>query len=129
MSYIHRCLIVPAARVELARELVVVLGGEAAMGMFTVGLSPSGHEPFTHYVSSGMIEEQFGAVLADPVLMTTLCNAAGRPIAEQACIALLSACDITDEHPFPAFERMLLSMLTTEELAARQAARDKASSQ
>lgn len=123
MTYIHRCMIVPAAVVLLARELVVVLAGAPAELMYTTGLSPTGDEPFTHYISSGMIEEEFGVVLQDAALMAQMCTDKGRSILQLECQALLTACDITEEDPFVALARMGLVMLTAEELAARAAER------
>lgn len=124
MSYVHRCMIVPAAQVQLARELVVLLAGEPAAGMFTTGLSADGDEPYTHFISTGMIEEQFAAVLADGALMAMLCVNAGRQITALDCTALLNSCDITDQGPFSALERLTLKLLTAEELVALKA--DKA---
>ena len=124
MSYVHRCMIVPAAQAPLARELVVTLAGAPAANMFTTGLSASGDIPFTHYVSTGMIEEQFAQVLADPALMAMLCVSVGRQITELECTALLTACDVSTEEPHVALARLGLSMLTAEQLASLQAARE-----
>lgn len=126
MSYVHRCMIVPDAQVALARELVVVLAGDPAANMFTTGLSADGDVPFSHYISTGMIEEPFAAVLEDPVLMATLCVAAGRPITALECTDLLAACNISEGEPHECIAMAGLAMLTPEELAARQAARDAA---
>ena len=93
--------------------------------MFTTGLSADGDLPYTHYISSGMIEEQFGAVLADGALMALLAIEAGRALTNVLeCTALLAACDITEEEPFTALQRLRLTMLSADELAALQA--DKA---
>lgn len=72
MSNVHRTIIVPAGMVNAARQL----GKEIAPGchgMWTTGLSPTGNEPATHYVSSGLVDEQFAAVLNDGL---TIHNAA-----------------------------------------------------
>ena len=124
MSYVHRCMIVPAAQAALARELVLLLAGEPAANMFTTGLSASGDIPFSHYISTGMIEEPFAAVLADPVLMASLCVAAGRQITVFECTALLAACNIREGEPHECIAMAGLAMLSSEELAARQAARE-----
>ena len=123
MSYIHRCMIVPAAQAPLARELVVLLAGAPANNMFNTGLSATGEEPFTHYVSTGMIEDQFAAVLADGALMAMLCVNAGRTITVEECTAMLAVCDVSADEPHIALERIGLKLLTTEQLAALQAAR------
>ncbi|MGJ3704660.1 hypothetical protein [Variovorax sp. AFSI2.2] len=129
MSYVHRCMIVPAAQAPLARELVVTLAGAPAANMFTTGLSATGDIPFTHYVSTGMIEEQFAAVLADPALMAMLCNSVGRAITEPECTALLTACDVSTEEPHVALARIGLKMLFVEQLQELQAQRDAAAAQ
>jgi len=126
VSYVHRCMIVPLAQAALARELVVTLAGEPAANMFTTGLSATGEEPFTHYISTGMIEDQFAAVLANGVLMASLCVGAGRQITALECTSLLAACDISEDEPFAALERLRLKLLTAEQLAALKAERQAA---
>lgn len=123
MSYVHRCMVVPAARVAVAKELVVALAGAEAEGMFAVGLAPGGSGQFTHYVSSGMISEQLAEALANPTLLSNMSNAAGHPIPEQAALALLNACDIANEEPFSAFARMSLGMKPDLPAAAAAATR------
>lgn len=123
MSYVHRCMIVPAAQAELARELVYVLAGEPAAGMFTTGLSEDGDLPYTHFISTGHIEEQFGQVLGSAPTMAALCVNAGRQITALECTALLGACDITSEDPWAALARMNLKLLTAEQLVALQASK------
>lgn len=92
--------------------------------MFVVGLSPSGSGQATHYVSSGMISEQLAEALANPTLLSSMSNAAGRPLPQQAAEALLSACDIANENPFSAFGRAQLA-LKTDDLPAGAAAQSK----
>lgn len=41
----------------------------AGRGMYTTGLSASGLAPATHYVSSGLISDQFAGLLGDPVAL------------------------------------------------------------
>ena len=50
---IFATIIVHAAQAQAARDAAAQIpGGE---GMFTAGLSPTGAEPATHYISSGWI--------------------------------------------------------------------------
>lgn len=50
---IFATIIVTAAQAQAARDAAAQIpGGE---GMFTAGLSPTGAEPATHYISSGWI--------------------------------------------------------------------------
>ena len=65
MPWIHRTIIVPAALVAAARELGAALS-PAGAGMYSTPLSPAGSEPATHWVSSGLIDESFAAVLSSP---------------------------------------------------------------
>lgn len=59
----HRTIIVDAAQVELARSLCAALAGPAGEGMFSTPLSASGLFPATHYISAGLIEDTFAAIL------------------------------------------------------------------
>jgi len=53
MTDIFATIIVPAAQAQAARDAAAQIpGGE---GMFTAGLSASGSEPATHFISSGWI--------------------------------------------------------------------------
>lgn len=65
MSWTHRTLIVPAALVAAARELGAALS-PAGAGMYSTPLSPTGTEPATHWISSGLIDESFAAILGSP---------------------------------------------------------------
>lgn len=58
---IFATIIVPAAQAQAAREAAAQIpGGE---GMFTAGLSPTGAEPATHYISSGYLPAELLASL------------------------------------------------------------------
>lgn len=59
----HRTIIVDADQVELARSLCAALAGPAGEGMFSTPLSASGLFPATHYISAGLIEDKFAAIL------------------------------------------------------------------
>lgn len=59
----HRTIIVNADQVELARSLCAALAGPAGEGMFTTPLSATGLFPATHYISAGLIEDTFAAIL------------------------------------------------------------------
>lgn len=63
-TWTHRFMVVPAANVATARQLALDLAEPpAADNMWTVGLSPNGLAPATHYISSGLIDIQFAALL------------------------------------------------------------------
>lgn len=61
-------IIVTAAHVANARAMGAALT-PAGSGMYTTALSANGANPAIHYVSSGLIQEQFAALLADPVAL------------------------------------------------------------
>lgn len=60
---IFATIIVTAANVEQARlGAAAIPGGE---GMFTTGLSSTGQEPATHFISSGMMPQEIVDAVAD----------------------------------------------------------------
>ena len=126
MSWVHRCLIVPAEHVELARVLCATLAGPGGSGMFTTPLSPTGQEPATHYISSGAIEEPFAQLLplaefpadAEPViypgqpeLIAQMAVAQGMVVTPEQVQALLAASDVTEQEAFTALARLGLQIV------------------
>jgi len=65
MADIFATIIVTAAQAQAARDAAASIpGGE---GMFTAGLSPTGAEPATHYISSGAVPQEIVEAVADLV--------------------------------------------------------------
>lgn len=63
-TWTHRFMVVPADNAPTARQLALDLAEPpAADNMWTTGLSPTGAAPATHYISSGLIDIQFAALL------------------------------------------------------------------
>jgi hypothetical protein len=110
MTDIHRTMIVPAALAPLARALAAGLS-PGGVGMWVVGLSPTGAEPATHYVSSGLIAPQFGGVMQDAGALHAACVAAGASVTLAQCQALVSQSDVSGGDPFGAFERLGLKLV------------------
>lgn len=123
MTDIMRTMIIPAALAPLARALAAGLSPGGA-GMFTVGLSPTGEEPATHYVSSGLISGAFENVMTDASLLHAACVAKGATVTLEQCQALVSQSDVSGgevliddegreyvETPFQAFERLGLRLV------------------
>lgn len=132
-EYTHRTIIVPAAFQPLAQGLCeAAADGDAGKGMFTTGLSETGAEPATHYISAGYIEDTF----ADILPMTTVTPASEmdeppptttRPgnvefvegIAAQAGItlpagtiaALFDAIDVREQDAYEAMDRLGLQFV------------------
>lgn len=120
---IARTMIVPAALAPLARALAAGLS-PGGVGMWRTGLSPTGAEPATHYVSSGLINPAFGGVLADASVLHAACVAKGATVTLAQCQALVAGSDVSGgdvrvdddgreyvETPFQAFERLGLKMV------------------
>lgn len=125
---IHRVLIVPAAFQALAQGLCEAMAeGDAGKGMFTTGLSPSGEEPATHYISSGGIAPEFADILpltivtpaAEPgepdvittqpgnvAVVETMAAQAGITLPAGTIAALFAAIDVTEQEPFTAMARL-----------------------
>lgn len=125
MSWVHRCMIVPTEHVELARKLCETLAGDGGSGMFTTPLSPTGTEPATHYISSGLIEDAFADLLpliefpadADPVihpgqpdLITQMATDQGMGVTVDEVQALLASVDVTEQPPTDALDRLGLRL-------------------
>lgn len=127
--YTNLTIILPAAAQALAQGLCVAAAGEAAAGMFTTGLSPTGEAPATHFISSGAIETQLADIL--PVATITvvegvetltpatgdldavlgLAAAAGVPVDLATVEGLFAALDVSEQSPFTAMERLGLQIV------------------
>ena len=137
-QYTNRTIIVPAQFQQLAQGLCAAAAeGDAGKGMFTTGLSETGTEPATHYISSGPIYES----LADLLPLTTvayeeedaaettrpgnvafvegLAAQAGITLPPGTIAALFDAIDVTELGPWAAMARLGLAMVQAE--AAAQA--------
>jgi len=123
MADIKRTMIVPAALAPLARALAAGLS-PGGVGMFQTGLSPTGAEPATHYVSSGLINPAFGVVMQSAAALHTAVIAKGGTVTLAKCQALVSQSDVSGgevliddegreyvETPFQAFERLGLRLV------------------
>lgn len=108
-TWVHRTIIVPAPFVEPARNACAALAGSGGAGMFTVPLSPTGAEPATHYASTGLIEDTFAALLADPSALESV--AAGAGLDPAGLLAVLAASDVSDEPHDVAFARLGLQQI------------------
>lgn len=126
MSWVHRCLIVPAEHADLARVLCETLAGPGGAGMFTTPLSPTGQEPATHFISSGLLDEQFAQLLplaefqtdAEPViypgqpeLIAQMAADQGMVVTSEQVQALLAASDVTEQEAFTALARLGLQIV------------------
>lgn len=103
-TWAFRTMIVPAALAPTCRELAASFPSGA--GMWTTPLSPTGAAPATHYISSGGIWQQFADMLDSP---EALAAGAGIPLAQAQ--AILGACDVSEDQPSTAMERLGLAFV------------------
>lgn len=106
-------LIVPADLAPLARALGTGLTPSAA-GMWVAGCSAPGAAPATHYISTGMIGEEFVPVITDADVLHAACVEAGADVTPAQCAELVARCDVSDDEPFVALERLGLRLLVGE---------------
>lgn len=116
MAYVKRCMIVAAPYVETARSLAEGLAGTAGVGMFMFPLSSSGEEPPSHFLTEGHIEETFSVLITNSGALHQACQEAGVELPLSYCEALLSACDVSEDNPFTAMERLALKPVLPEEI-------------
>jgi hypothetical protein len=125
MSDIFRTLIVPAAYVELARQIAASFG-PGGVGMWATPLSADGKDPVTYYISSGYVPPDYGYLVpcqtweqaedgawimtgsepGDPVAVYTAATAQGVVCTQQDVDALFAAADVTEQKPFTAMGRL-----------------------
>ena len=119
-----RTLILPAAVTPLAREIAATLS-PAGIGMWTTGLSPTGAEPATHFISTGLISPEFahmvpeqvweqvdgawtqtGSTPGNPEAVLEACTAAGMEVTQAEVDGVFAVADVTEQEPFTALGRL-----------------------
>lgn len=108
MPWTHRTIIVPDLVVVPARMACEALAGAGGSGMYQTPLSPTGELPATHWISSGLIEQDFADLLASPDALAAVATQAGLDPAP--LVAIVAASDITDEPADAALARRGLQM-------------------
>lgn len=107
-DYVQRTMIVAAQDAPLAQGLALGLAGEQGQGMFTTGLSPTGAEPATHFISSGPIFPEFAALLGDA---QGTFDASGGQVPLASIEGLYARADFTEDDPYVAMARLELQLL------------------
>ena len=116
ITWTHRSIIVPEAQAKLARDLCAALAGPGGAGMFTTGLSADGSAPATHWISAGLIDSQFAALLplndtpGQPETVLALAQQAGMTVTLEQVQALLSAVVVTELEPLAAIAEQNLQL-------------------
>lgn len=132
MSDVYRNLVIPADQAPLARLIAETLDPVNCQGMFQTGLSPTGDEPATHYISSGGISEGFAALVpftvwaqegdppewvevfhdpGKPAKTFELCQQAGLEVTLEAIEVMYASADVTAENPWMAMGRLNLQLV------------------
>ena len=141
MSLAFRTLIVPAAALANSRALAAGLS-DGGVGMWTTGLSPTGAAPATHYISSGIIDSDFAAILplavyerafdaqgaplgwsqasslpGSAATVRDMALSRGQPgVTHGAVQALFDAADVTEQGPQEAMSRLGLQLVVEDEI-------------
>jgi len=127
MIYPHRTMIVPDAIVATVRALADNFGPSAS-GMWTTPLSADGNLPASHWISSGLIGDDFAAIMPfshfvddawvtdpyDPASFVALAESSGiTPPPVEAIQQIMSMVDVSDQDAFTAMARMGLQLVQT----------------
>ena len=132
-TWTHRTIIAPAAFQQLAQGLCAAAAeGDAGVGMFTTGLSETGTEPATHYISSGYIFESLADLLplttvayeeddaaettrpGNVAVVESIAAQAGFTLPPGTIAALFDAIDVTELGPWEAIARLDLRLVAQE---------------
>lgn len=123
-------MIVSDSVVETCRDLAMLLAGEGQK-LWTTPLSADGAEPATHWISTGLIEEQFALLMPlatwaqdeqgtwfleshyeeQPALLAQLSTEAGHPITEFEVVQIFDQCDVTLQDPQTSYSRLGLQII------------------
>lgn len=128
-----RTLIITAETVELARKVASALSS-AGSGMWTTGLSSNSTSEPTHYISTGLISEEFAYMLPEqiwqqtetawelletlpgsPEAVTQACLAAGLDVQLEEIQEVFNSADVTAQDAFIAMQRLGLVLVQPEE--------------
>lgn len=115
-TWISRSLIVPAEIIDRARNIGECLG-PASTGMFTTPLSPTGVNPPTHYISSGLIEDIWLYILSnsDVLYQAAVQGASAQEKVLEASLedisSLVSNTIISDKEVFSLLDELSLKLI------------------
>lgn len=122
---LFRSWIVPLSVVDACRAIAAGFG-PGGVGMWVVGLSPTGDAPATHFVSSGYVPAEFAglspfkeyardkdgalvevnAYAGDAATVSALATKAGLKLTETQVKAIFAASDVSTQPVFEAMDRL-----------------------
>lgn len=131
MADAYRNMVVPDAKVVLARTITETLAPIGGKNMYTTGLSSDGTEPATYWISSGLIDPNYAALtpllewtldeqgvwqktvisLGHPETIVQMCAEAGLEVTLAEVEDLLNASDVTLEPPQQSWTRLGLQLV------------------
>lgn len=132
-TWIFRTLIIAAEDQALTSTISETLGGTGGTNMWLTGLSADGTEPATHYIATGLIGEEFAAMVptatweqidgvwtqtdyvpGNAALVSMACAQAGVEVTEAEVEAIYARADVTAQEPFVAMARLGLMLVQPE---------------
>lgn len=126
-TWTNRCMVVPALQRSFAQTLCQSAVGASGGNMWLAGVSTSGNGPATSYVTEGLIQTQFAALLPlwlptqDPVTLlwtltqtglgdaatvTSMASKNGMTVTLAQVQALYAAVDVTQQDVWTALGRL-----------------------
>ena len=110
MAWIFKTMIIPVAQADKARELAATLAGSAGANMWITPLYTQGVAEATHYISAGLIDSEYAALLTDSEMLFSACKNAHIDYSLEQIELILKFADIFDDDPFLAMDRLGLSL-------------------
>lgn len=117
MNYEFATVIITTAVAVNLRKLSQMLDRGETDGMFAVGLSATGSLPATHYISTGMVPEAYVNAITNETRLFNIAKKAYAdegatfPFTQAQVTNALSKCDVSEDNPFAAMDRMGLKMI------------------
>lgn len=108
MMWTNKTIIVPSELRDVCAGLCDRLAGGGGAGMFITPLYSD--DNLTHYISSGLIDEQFAYALADPEIAFSLCEQHGISIEKEQLLFVMSQVDVSEDLAQVAIDRLGLTL-------------------
>ena len=132
-TWIFRTLIIAAEDQAMTSTISETLGGTGGTNMWLTGLSADGIEPATHYIATGLIGEEFAAMVptatweqiddvwtqtdyvpGNALLVSMACAQADVTVTQAEVEAIYARADVTAQEPFVAMARLGLMLVQPE---------------
>ena len=113
--WVHKTIIVADAVVHQARQLCSSLAGQGGCGMYETALSPDGTLPASHWISSGLILQDFATMLASPEIVYAAAQQAGIELPAGSVEAIMQHVDVSDESAEAVLARLGLQYAIQQE--------------